>query len=141
MPVGFRRIANEHQGGANNDVVYSGESVVIQCVLRGWDADAIAAVNPNTSASGSTIDSLVSGSGKNRPGYTMGNQSMVLLFEPDDTTNNRMILFRKCVALPKASMEVQMKMKIEAVIAAVFYAVPDSSGRVAHIGLKANLTI
>lgn len=134
-------IVNEHQGGATNDVVYSGESVVIECVLRGWDADAIAAVNPNTSASGSTIDYLVAGAGKNRPGYTMGNQSMALLFEPDDTANNRMILFRKCVALPKAAMELQMKLKVEAVIAAVFYAVPDSTGRCAHVGLKANLTI
>lgn len=141
-------VTAEEWGSAPVELVHSGESAVLACVLREWDDDALAAtfVNTGTGAvsGNATILGRVSGAGVNRAGYLISAQSAVLVFAPlslDGTPAHPMVILRKCLPLVEETAMLQMSLSEELGIAMVWQCIPDSSGRLYDVGARGDLTL
>jgi hypothetical protein len=138
-------ITAEEYGGTVVDAIYCGEKPLIKCVLRGWDADAISSVMPNTtvgSLSGRRYIRFEPGvSGQNKPGYRLGNQAIKLLFSPDNYLYNPFLLVYAAIPAWEESAEMALTDDNELALSVAFWATPDSSGRTYAWGWAKDLSL
>jgi hypothetical protein len=134
----WKALAAEETGAAV-EVLWLGGDVVVGFTMVGWDEDAAAVVNPNSSTSnGKTVvewpgSDVVVGA----PVATITN----LVFTPWDQTNGKGFVVYKAAAMPDLNAELAFSAGAFLEVPAVVVAIPDGSDRLGKLGKFSELTL
>lgn len=135
----------EEYGDCVCDYVRTSEKAVITGVLRTWDDDAISAIFPNTSNTGSSnrqlIKSQVAGAGMTKPGKLASAGSFPLLISSDAPDYNPSLLIFNAIPLIDTQMRLSSSPAVEGGLAIAFHAAPDAAGKLYHMGLLEDMTL
>ncbi len=132
----------EEWGSQPVDVFHGGYPLFLGATLRGLDNDALAAIFPDTvtaSPSGETSVRFRVTAG--RAGTQLSTLGMILLFEPRAALRHKAIILRDAIPVVAEDAEIALSMSREVGISVVFYGRPDSSNRVAEMGLIGDLAL
>ena len=139
-------ITAEEFGGTVVDVIYCGEKALVTCVLRGWDADVISAVFPN-----STVGSVrgkpylrwePGATGQNKPGYRLSNKAVKLYFSPEAGDYAVGLLIHSAIPAWDEAAEINLTDDVEAALPVAFWAVPaTTTGRCYEMGFTRDLNV
>ncbi len=114
-------------GGEFSSVVRGGVGWAGSFGVRGFDADAMAQLFPNTFSAGG--DTNLREPGTVQAGMLADDDAVVLLFDPVDATNHPGVLFFKAIPLIAEEVELMFGDAVEIVWAVGFLAVRDDEGR------------
>jgi hypothetical protein len=139
-------ITAEEFGGTVIDHIYCGEKTLVSCVLRGWDADAISTVFPNSTVGtvrGKRYIRWEPGtSGQNKPGYRLSSKAVKLFFSPESVNYGPGLLVYEALPAWDEAAEISMTDDDEAVLPVAFWAVPAATtGRAYEYGFARDLNI
>lgn len=113
-------------------------------LMRGFDADALGAIFPNTSTGASSGAKVIDGGVQStvRSGHLRSARAVKLLFAPDDATKRAVLIYKAMPFVPKGA-RTRYSILYESVIPVVWLALPDTanSGRTYKIGKIADLTL
>lgn len=133
-------IEAEEWGGAPADVLYLGEAWRLAVLLRQWDVDAIDAVFPNVTNTGTgNVRRTIQQTGSTvYPGYTLSSRAMKLVFTPDDSARPGLLIQRALPALrPTAALNLGLGEELG--FAAFFWVLKGANARYADVGTLADL--
>ena len=137
--------AVEHGDGQEIDFAYMGANAAMSAVLRSWDKDAIQAAFPHTTIGATTGVPFVTlslfGTGSKRPGTFLGPDAMAILLAPDAPDHEPAIYLPSAVPVFDTTARLQTSLAGENFVAVSFKAQPDTSGRLALVGMLADLTL
>lgn len=140
-----REITAEEFGGRRVDYERLGESARLTGILRSYDADAIAAIFPNTTIGTKSRKPIITGyafgSSFKTAGSVASDKALVLLFSPNDREHLPSVLFFNAIPLLQEAIEIQLKIDVEFGFGIAFDAAPDASGRLYAIGMVEDLTL
>lgn len=137
--VRTEEIAAEELGGAPAEVLYLGEAWRLAVLLRQWDVDAIDAIFPNVTQTGTgNVRRTIQMVGNVYPGYLLSSRACKLVFTPDDSTRPGLLVQRALPALrPTAALNLGLDRELG--FAAFFWVVKGANTRYADIGTLADL--
>ena len=138
-----RLITAEEYGGQVVESIYTGESAVLACVLRGFDDDALSAIWP-TSAAGSTGHRLLKQdvvTNEKRPGSFMSSRAVKLCFSPRAVDQHRFVVLFRAIPMVEETARLQLRLDEEVGLAVMFRGLPASDGRVYECGLRKDVTL
>lgn len=144
LPVQHRvEIRDEGWGQEIHDVLWVGENWSIACVLRQYDADAISAIFPNTSAGTVTQQRLVVGASasNNRPGLRMRSLAKKILFSPLDPDRVPAVLFYAAIPMPSETQDLNLALNKPLEIGAVFVALRHDTLGTHQMGFLKDMTL
>jgi hypothetical protein len=111
---------------------------MLTCLLRGFDADAISLLFPDSPGSGGVA--VVDPGTVGYPGALASATACKILCSPE-TTGDKAIYFPRAMPLVSDDAEIAFENRNEATIAVTFVALPDSSGRIYYVNTIGNLTL
>jgi len=132
----------EEWGNQVVDLVYGGSSPVFAVTLREFDNDAISAMFLDSAAGSVSGDRAINlRADYGRAGTLASTKEVKLLFVPRAVLRQPSILIRAAVPAMATEMKLSLSMGEEIGLAALWYARPDSSNRVATICKLADMTL
>jgi hypothetical protein len=120
-------ITGEEFGPEVLDVLNLGEAWTLGCLLRGFDADALALAFLSTAA-GTSGQKVVNYPGSFRAGTLASASSCVLLFAPDDPLLHPAVLFRRALVRLDQSAALTKAIRDEGVLALIANAIRPADG-------------
>lgn len=128
--------------GIVTEVLYSGSQLAIGFNLRGYDADAIGTVFPDTTLGTSGKRIIGSDPTTYRAGSKGTARAVALLYAPDNPLNHPAVYFPAAIPRRRETSEIALDLRIEAVWPVLFLAVqPSGGGDPYQIGLIEELTL
>lgn len=132
FPQRLWRALDAEETNAAVEVLWLGGNVTVAFTMVGWDHDAAAVINPNTSTSSSTT--VVEWPGSDyAPGTPIAPLSNVV-FTPFDTTNGKGWVLYKAVAVPDVNAELACSAGRFLEVPGVLIATPNSSDNLGKFG-------
>jgi hypothetical protein len=113
----------------------------LSCVLRGWDANAIATLFPNTSTGTTTGEKVIAEPGSVRAGIVISGRSVKLAFVPDNADGAPTVLLYKALPLIAVPFQIDLSRHQEMVLTVAFVGIRDASARVMAMGMRRDLTL
>lgn len=139
--VQTREVAAEEWGGANANAVYAGERPLLLGVLRGYDADAIAACFPNTTTTSSQAEITGHVATGNVPGTKLSGLAMSVLVAPKEETLDPALYLPNALPVIQEELAAKYSFASELGLALSWVALPDANGRLYDQGLLANIVV
>ena len=139
----YADITAEEYGGTPVERIYAGEQPTFECLLRGWDADAIRYNFPNTTLGthGRLINFSPGVAGQNRPGYLGTNMSFKLLVSPIAESFHTGLIIYNAVPSWHSYPEMIFRSEGELILRLEFACLPDANGRVYQTGKLKDLVL
>lgn len=131
-------------GKAPTEVYYTGIAPMIGGFLRDYDKDALGRLFPNVGAAGfgpRLVKFHVKGTGITRPGAALGANAVKLCFSPRADGTHPWILMYKAVPVPEIAGAMALSAGKEGSFPVVFIGLPDSDGKVAQMGDRAEVAL
>jgi hypothetical protein len=136
-----RDLTAEEYGSEVFEIIEAGEQAILSCLLRGWDADAVATVFKETSTGTNSGDTGVEYPGSLRAGTLGTDRAVKILYLPDASDEIPAIYLYNAIPLVQEAAELALAMNTEQVIAVFFQAIRDSSNRVYTIQKLEDITL
>lgn len=130
-------------GGAPTEVIECGSEWMLSGELREWDKDALSALFTSyaAGAQGGPVLKLRANVNGTRAGAVAGDRSKVLVFTPDGVDDLPVVLFRRAVPSIDDQIRAALRGNASAQLAVRWYVTPDSSGYMADVGMRRDLTL
>lgn len=116
----------EEWGGVVTKAYYAGEKPYLAAVLREFDADALNAIFPNTTAGAVSQDRFIrftpGTSGQNRPGYDLTGKVVKLLAAPISQNHHLGVLIWYAIPAMSETMQLRLSLSEEIGLGVVWYA-------------------
>ena len=143
---GFRSrgVGAEEYGGVEVEFIVYREACALVAVLRGWDADALAAAFPGVttgSGSGRAVYSQSHDVQAQSAGARLADRAHVLLFAPLAAAEHPAVLIYNAVPVPEAAAEVQFSLDAEMDRAVAWRGIPNSDRQAFAVGLLEDLSL
>lgn len=137
-----KSIVAEELGQQIVEIIDGGRAWIFGCTFRGWDDDAYNTLFPSVNTgSSSGRKGILETTTQGLAGSLFSDRSVKLLFVPNDTDRHKMILLHKALPLVDETAELMHELSEEQVVAAIFIAMPDSSGNIYAAELKEDLSL
>jgi hypothetical protein len=134
-------VAAEEWGGVASEVIYTGEALVLAALLRDYDATALGLIFPNVAAGSRSGESVVSQTVDAGTRAGTRREAHKLLFAPLAEDVMPFVYLPAARAILDSTAKLNLGLDQEAGIGAVWYAVPDDTGRTYVVGLRKDLTL
>jgi hypothetical protein len=142
MKASHHVLTAEEWGDQPWEVVHCGYPLFFAATLRGMDNDALAAFFPDTTTGDPSGDTNIRFRVDNgRAGDFISAKSMKLLFVPEAVKRQRAVIIRDAIPVVAEEAEFALSAAEEHVISVVWYAIPDSSNRVAEVAYIKDLAL
>ena len=138
--IGRVSIQAEELGEVVEEII-TDTKIVFACLIRGYDADAISTVFPNTVVGSITGERVINGPGTVRAGTRNSTRSVILCFSPEDLDNHPMGLFLRALPMLSETMELNLALQGDFEMGIVFNCIRDTNGRMYQIGLRDDLSL
>lgn len=137
------QVAAEEFGQVTVEQVYQGETPRFAAFIRQWDTDAITTIFPTATTGSPSGQAVIAPDvdGTVRSGKLLAAGAHVLCVSPRDLDTKPMLVFYRAVVLPQESNEMQFSPSDEFGLAAVWEALPDSTGRLYAMALREDITL
>ena len=141
----LEEIPDGAHGVLTKDLVYGGERVSLNGILRDWDADALGQVFPNVATGGTTGFPLIQGGGTVRAGYLYSTRVTVVVFTPQSLIDGNEDIHEMVVlyaALPHVEQQARMMLDLqgERAVPVSYVATARAAGDTYEIGRRRDLT-
>lgn len=142
QPLGTPYVVASEGLGAPSDVLQPMERWTFGCVLRGWDRDALEALQPFHHATGAvTGEPVFQAPGSALAGRSSQPRGLPLLFSPDNPTEAPAALLYSAVPFFTEGAELAFQRAEEFAMPLAAECLRDSQGRTLEVGLLADLTL
>lgn len=137
-------VPGEEFGGATTEALEVQRGCIFYCLMRGFDANALATIFPATSTGSSTGAKVIDGGVQStvRSGHLRSARAVKLLLAADDPTK-RSVLIYKAMPIILPSDRTRFAIFSETTFGIAWHGLPDTanSGRAYKIGKLADLTL
>lgn len=121
--------------------IATAQGCILTATLQSWDPEALRNIFWNTEEGTTTARRKVKEPGTVRAGHLLSSRSKVLLFSPNDTDRDPMLIIRRAMPYPVDSARASLRLDSDVALAFGWLGIRDTSGRLYEWGMRKDITL